>query len=106
MRVTVSHNQPKQEVIDRVNRSLDDVFKAMGNGFIQITDEQRSWSGDQMNFAFNARTGFMALPVKGFVLVEDQQITIDVDLPAFISNFIPEQKMKQGIETGVRGLLT
>lgn len=106
MRVTVSHNRPKQEVVARIDQSLDDVFKSLGNGFIQIADEQRTWSGDQLNFTFNARTGFMNFPVKGFVLVEDHQLTIDVDLPAFIRNFIPEPKLAAGIETRVRGLLT
>ncbi len=107
MRVTVSHNKPKQEVIQRVNQAFDDVFKAaIPGGFVQIEDEKRTWVGDQMNFTFNARTPFMPIPVKGFVLVEDRQVTIDVDLPPFVSNFIPEQKMAQGIESKIKGLLT
>ena len=106
MRVTVSHNQPKQEVIRRIDQSLDEVFKSIGNGFIQIANERRLWSGDRLDFSFSAVTGFMTLPVKGFVLVEDTQATIDIDLPAFVGNFIPEQKMTQGIESKVKALLT
>ena len=57
---------------------------------VQIANEQRSWSGDQLNFAFDATMGFMKIPVKGFVLVEDRQVTVDVDLPQFLTNLIPE----------------
>ena len=106
MRVTVSHNQPKQEVIERIDRGLDDIFKGATGGMVQITDEQRSWVGDQLNFSFNARAAFMTIPIKGLVLVENHLVTIDVDLPSFVNNFLPEQKMATGIENRVRGLLT
>jgi hypothetical protein len=106
MRVTVSHNQPKPEVIQRIDRGLDDIFKGATGGVVQITDEQRTWVGDQLNFSFNARAAFMTIPVKGLVIVEDNLVTIDVDLPSFVNNLFPEQKMANGIETRVRGLLT
>ena len=107
MRITVSHNQPKQEVIQRVDRAFDDIFRsAVPGGFVQIVDEQRTWVGDQMNFAFNAKTPFMTVPVKGLIHVEDAQVTIDIELPAFINSFLPEQQMKQGLETKIKGLLT
>jgi len=106
MRVTVTHNQPKQEVKKRIDGALDDIITGMPGGFVQIFDEQKKWTGDQLDFAFNARAGFMNVPVKGFVLVEDRQVTIDVDLPAFISQFLPESQMKTGIESRVKGLLT
>jgi hypothetical protein len=106
MRVTVSHNQPKQEVIQRIDRGLDDIFKGATGGMVQITDEQRSWVDNQLNFSFNARAGFVNIPVKGLVIVDDHLVTIDVDLPSFVNNLFPEQKMASGIETRVRGLLT
>jgi hypothetical protein len=77
-----------------------------GSGMVQIANEQRSWNGDQMDFSFDATMGFMKIPVKGFVLVEEKQVTVDIDLPQFITNFIPEAKVKQGLESGVKGLLT
>ena len=106
MRVTVSHNQPKQEVIQRIDRGLDDIFKGAAGGMVQITDEQRTWVDNQLNFSFNARAAFVTIPVKGLVIVDDHLVTIDVDLPSFVNNLLPEQKMAAGIETKVRGLLT
>src|SRR5947199_4083957 len=106
MRVTVTHNQTKQEVIRRIDQGLDDIFKGATGGMVQITEEQRSWVGDQLNFSFNARAAFMTIPVKRLVIVEDHLVTIDIDLPSFVSNLFPEQKMATGIESRVRGLLT
>lgn len=106
MRVTVSHHQPKQEVIDRIDRSLGDIFKGATGGFVQVADEQRSWAGDQLTFTFNAVTAFMTIPVKGSVLVEETQVTVDIELPDFVNNFFPQEKMAKSIDSQVRGLLT
>lgn len=105
MRVTVSHNQPRQEVKQRIDKALDDIIVGVPGGFVQIVDEQKAWTGDQLNFALNARAGFMNVPIKGFVLVEDRQVTIDIDLPGFISQFLPEPQMKNGLESRIKGLL-
>jgi len=59
-----------------------------------------------MNFAFTGKWGFMKVPLKGTVLVTDKDITIDCDLPAFLSNLIPEEKMTAQVQTRVKALLT
>jgi hypothetical protein len=59
-----------------------------------------------LTFSFNARAAFMTIPVKGSVLVQDTLVIVDLDLPEFVNNLFPEQKMAQGIESQVRGLLT
>lgn len=106
MRVTVSHTRNPEEIKRNIDRGFDDIFKGLPVGPVQITDEQRTWAGETMNFSFNARAAFMTLPIKGFVQVEQTQVTIDVDLPSFLSNLIPEQKVKAAIEGKVKGLLT
>ncbi len=58
-----------------------------------------------MTYSFTAVAGFITVPVTGTVLVEEQLVTIDVNLPSFVSNFIPEAKVKEAVETQVKGLL-
>ena len=106
MRITVSHDKTPEEIRRNIDRSLDDVFKGMPIGPVQISDEKRMWVGDRLDFSFNARAAFMVVPVKGYVLVEQRQVTVEVDLPSFLNQFIPEQKMKAAIEGQVKGLLT
>jgi hypothetical protein len=105
MRVTVSHDKNPQEIISSVDRGFDDMMRGLPLGPIQFIDETRSWNGPRMDFAFTAKAGLLNVPIKGFVLVEQRQVTIDVDLPPLLSSFIPEQKLKTAVETQARALL-
>ena len=105
MRVTVSHNKDPQEIVRNVDRGFDDMFRGLPLGPVQFTDERRQWNGRRLDFSFTARAGFMAFPIKGTVLVEDHQVTVDVDLPPVLENFLPQQKMKTVMEGRVRGML-
>ena len=106
MRVTVSHNKNPEDIRKHIDRGVQDIFKGLPIGPVQFTEQQHAWSGNTLNFSFNANAGFMSVPIKGFVLVEPKLLTIDVDLPSFLTNLIPEQKMKAAIEGQVKGLLT
>src|SRR4051794_9154107 len=106
MRITVSHNKPVDQIRANIDRSFDDIFKGLPVGPIQITDEQRTWVGNTMNFSFNARAAFLTVPIKGWIQVEQQQVTIEVQLPSFLDKLIPEEKVKTAVESGVKGLLT
>ena len=106
MRVTVSHKKTVPEVRKALDESVDQLFRGLPIGAVELTDQQRAWSGDTLNFSFTARAGFLNVPIKGWALVESQQVTIDIDLPSFLNQFIPEAKMKTAIEGQVKGLLT
>jgi hypothetical protein len=104
MRITVSHNQPKQQVKEAVNKSFDDVFRGVGGIPLQIANEQRSWNGDTLNFSFSAKIGFLSAPIKGTVEVTDRDVTIDADL-GLLEKLLPAAQARSAIEGRVRGLL-
>lgn len=104
LKVTISHNKTQAEIIQAVDRSIEDVFKGAASGLVQISDEQKSWNGNTMNFSLTARAGFLSTPIKGTVLVTDKDLTIDADLGIF-SKFIGEDKARAAIESRVKGLL-
>lgn len=106
MRVTVSHNKTVEQVKQRVDQGFDQLFTGLPIAAVQIVNQKREWNGQQMNFSFTAQSGFINVPLKGFVLVEDRQVTVDLDLPPFLEQFIPESKVKGAVETQVKGLLT
>ena len=105
MRVTVSHNKPKQQVRDAVDQSLDKIVSGIAVGPIQFTDQKKMWTGDTMNFSLTAQMGFLRTPLKGWIQVGDTDVTIDVDLGIF-ENLIPQDKAKTALSGTVRGLLT
>jgi hypothetical protein len=105
MRITISHNKPKEEIKTAVDRSFDDLFKGPP-GFlpIQMANQQRAWSGNTLNFSFDAKAGIISTPIKGFVDVTDKDITIDADL-GLLEKLFPAKQARNVIETRVKGLL-
>ena len=75
MRITVSHNKPKEEIKTAVDRSFDDLFKGPP-GFlpVQMVNQQRAWNGNKLNFSFDAKAGIISTPIKGYVDVTDKEI--------------------------------
>ena len=106
MRVTVSHNKGRQGAKKIVDDSAAELFKGAPGTGIQIVDYHREWKGDTMFFSFTGKMGFFSTPLKGSVQVTEKDVTIDVDLPGILEKFMPEEKVRAGIETKVRGLLT
>jgi hypothetical protein len=106
MRITISHNKPKEEIKRAVDRSFDDLFKGPP-GFlpIQMANQQRTWSGNTLNFSFDAKAGIISTPIKGFVDVTDKDITIDADL-GLLEKLFPAKQARNILETRVvKGLL-
>lgn len=105
MRVTISHNKPKEEIRRSIDRSFDDFFKGPGFIPLQIVNQHRSWQGNTMTFSFDAKAGILSTPIKGFVEVTDKDVTVDADL-GLLEKLLPTKQARQAIEGKVRGLLT
>jgi len=106
MRITVSHNKGKEEAMRLVDSATDTVLRPMFSGALQMTDVQKYWSGSRLIFSLMAGLGGVArVPIKGWILATDTDITIDCDLPAFIENLLP-QSVRSNVQNAVRKLLT
>lgn len=104
MRITVSHNKSKDQIIQVVNRSFDDLFKGTPIVPVQITNEKRQWQGNTLVFSFNAAMGLLSSPIKGTIEVTDRDLTIDADL-GLLERFLGGG-MSRAVEGRVKGLLT
>jgi hypothetical protein len=105
MRVTVSHNRRKEELVQSLDRSFDDLFKGFGTVPIQILNESRKWTGSRMDFSFNAKVGFVSTPIKGFIDVTDKDVTVDADL-GWLERLFPAKQTQATLAARVKGLLT
>lgn len=104
MRITVSHKKSKQEVMQAVDRSFDDLFRGIGAVPLQIVNEKRTWNGSTLSFSFDAKAGFLSNPIKGTVEVTEKDITIDADL-GILGKLFPAKQATSAIEGRVKGLL-
>lgn len=89
-----------------VDGAIDQIVRPQMAGPLQIVDTQKSWDGSTMNFSLSAKMGLFSAPIKGVVIVTDKDITIDCELPGLLGKLIPEQSVRSGIESRIRGLLT
>jgi hypothetical protein len=105
MRITVSHDKTRQEAMRIVNDATDRVLGPIFSGPLQMSGVQKQWTGSTLDFSLTAGLSAVRVPIKGSILVTDSDITIDVDLPAFIEKLLPES-VRSRVQSAVRGLLT
>jgi hypothetical protein len=104
MRITVSHNRPKEEIMQSVDRSFNDLFQGISVIPLRLVQEHKSWQGSTLTFALTAKMGLISTPIKGTVEVTDRDLTIDADL-GILERIIPAKKAQEVISQHVRGLL-
>jgi hypothetical protein len=104
MRITISHNKGREQMIQMVDRAFDEVFKGIAQVPVTITNQQKSWQGPLMNFSLIAKMGFISNPICGTVAVTDSDVTFDADL-GMLANLIPAEKIQTALQTRLRGLL-
>lgn len=105
MRVTVSHNRRKEDIVRSLDRSFDDLFQAFGNVPIKIVNESRKWTGSRMDFAFHAKVGLVSTPIKGFVDITDKNVTVEADL-GWLERLFPAKQAQAVLAGRIKGLLT
>jgi Putative polyhydroxyalkanoic acid system protein (PHA_gran_rgn) len=104
VRITVSHDRSTEEVKEAVDRSFDDVLKAILILPIHLIQMQRTWQGNTLTFSLVARKGVLSSPIKGTVEITDRDITFDIAL-GFLERLIPAAKARKVLTDRVRGLL-
>ena len=104
MRISISHNRTKEEVVQSIDRSWDDLFKEAGALPVKLTVEQRSWQGSTMTFALTAKMGIISTPIKGTVQVTDRDVIVDADL-GMLGRFVNEKTAQQLLGSRIKGLL-
>ena len=104
MRITIGHEKSVPQAIEVADRAVDQVFKGLPVGCVEIVGQQKEWSGPVMTFGLTARLGFVKYPMRGTVEVTDKQWIVDVDLMMF-GKLLPD-KTHRAIEARWRALLS
>ncbi len=104
MRITISHDRPKAEIVESVDRSFDELFKGAEGLPVRITVQQRTWQGSTLTFALTAKWGLLSTPIRGTVEVTDHDVTVDADL-GMLNHLVPEKSVRDVIGNRIKGLL-
>ena len=104
MRVTISHNRPKAEVIEEVDHSFNQIFRGIAGLPVQLTVQESKWQNSVLIFALTAKWGLISTPIKGTVTVTDRDITVDADL-GLLNRFVSDKAAAAVLGSRVKGLL-
>ena len=104
MRITISHNRSKAEIIESVDRSFNKMFQGVAGLPVRLVVEQRSWQGSILSFSLTAKLGLLSTPIKGTVEVTDQDLTVDADL-GLLNRLVSEKNAQELIGSRIKGLL-
>jgi len=105
MRITIAHNKSKTEVMQTVDRAIEEAFRALGQSPIALIDQQKAWAGSVMTFSTVAKVGFLKNTIRGSVEVTDKDVIIDADL-GMLNHLVAEQEVRAAVEARVRRLIT
>lgn len=104
MRVTVKHGKQPDEVKRAVDLAVEQLFRDVPAGLIQITDQRKAWDGSILRFWLTAKMGIVRNPIQGWIEVGAQDLTVDVDL-GVLNMLFPESKVRKTIEDSLKGKL-
>jgi hypothetical protein len=104
MRITISHNRSKAEIIESVDRSFNEMVQGVEGLPVRLAVQQKSWQGPILSFSLTAKLGLLSTPIKGTVEVTDQDLTLDADL-GVLNRLVPENAAREVIGSRIKGLL-
>lgn len=104
MRITISHNRSKAQIIESVDRSFNEMFQGIAGLPVRLVLEQKSWQGSILSFSLTAKLGLLSTPIKGTVEVTDQDVTVDADL-GLLNRIVSEKNAREMIGNRIKGLL-
>jgi hypothetical protein len=104
MRITISHNRSKAELIESIDRSFNETIQEIAGLPVRLVVEQKSWQGSILSFALSAKFGLVMTPIKGTIEVTGHDVTVDADF-GLLNPLIPEKTACDVIGNRIKGLL-
>jgi hypothetical protein len=105
VKIVVPHNTTVEQAIAIVDRSADHLFEDAGGGSVELVERKKDWKGPRMDFSLTARAGFISLPISGYIVVDEVNVTVHCELPALVKTFVGEDKIHASVDRKVRGML-
>jgi hypothetical protein len=94
MRIERNHNLGQQEAIRRIDTFLDELMMRRLPAGLHIKTPSKIWSGNLMHFSFKAKKGWLGTTIAGSILVTDQSVVFDSDLPGLVTTFVSEEAIR------------
>ncbi|HXN17748.1 MAG TPA: hypothetical protein VN875_05395 [Candidatus Binatus sp.] len=104
MRITISHNRLKADMIASVDRSFNQMLQGEPGLPLRLVVKEKSWQGSILSFTLSAKMGFVSTPIKGTIEVTDNELIVDADL-GLLNRLLPEETVREVFGNRIKGLL-
>jgi len=97
MQLTLLHHTTQKEAIRKINDYLDELLK-QGYPGLKIIEPIKKWDGNIMRFSLTVQKLFFRLDLEGIIIVTDQEIVGEGDVPGIVLIFFSEERIKEVIK--------
>ena len=99
------HQLGQQQAIQRLDSTLSDLMTRTPPAGLDITDPQKTWAGNRMNFSFKAAKGFFGAHIHGSMEVTDNAVIVDAELPTMLTRFMGEDRIIEMLSQQIANVL-
>jgi hypothetical protein len=104
LRITISHDHPKADMIASVDRSFNKMLQGEAGLPLRLVLKEKSWHGSILSFTLTAKMGFVSTPIKGTVEVTDHELIVDADL-GILNRLLPGKTVREVFGNRIKELL-
>ncbi len=106
MRVEQTHELGAEEAIRRLDDFIDRMMGRQPPGGVVVKSPWKAWNGNQMDFSFDVRRGVFGTTISGTMMVTDDMVIVESQLPAVVRTFVGEETVAGTIRSELGRLLT
>lgn len=96
MQLTLPHHKTQEVAIKKIDTYLNQLLKRKFS--VTVIDPQKTWEGNIMRFSFTIQKLFFTLDFEGTVIVTDQEVIGEAEVPAIVTTFFSEDRIKEEIK--------
>jgi hypothetical protein len=96
MKITLPHKTTQANAISKIDQKLNEAMNAH-YAWVTIVDPEKRWDNNILRGSFTLEKGFIAIDFKGMAIVTDQEVIGEADLPAIVTTFISEDRIREVI---------
>ena len=106
MHVEQTYNLGRAEAIRRIDAGVEELLQKDLPAGVAVTGFSKTWAEDTMRFSFTARKGFFGATISGVVLVTEELVALDAELPGVLTAFVPEAKIRENLQQELGRILS
>jgi Putative polyhydroxyalkanoic acid system protein (PHA_gran_rgn) len=93
----ITVREPHTLGTDEARRRIDASAQQLAGGTfpgVEIKDLETRWNGSTLETSFQARKGFFSKRISGSMQVENDAVTLQIEVPDLVFSFVPRPQVE------------